>query len=130
MDIQSSKQLKLTLSSLVVAAVFLIVLAQGWSAGKNLAEASAVITASREVAKGLKFFYQDQNRYPSPVEFENSEVMLNYFNVYPLPNFVSKICPQTFSYRRNNADSFQLNFCLPVANADYVKGWNSLTSAQ
>lgn len=128
MDMQISKQLKLTLSSLIVAAVFLIVLTQGWSAGKNMAEAEAIITASREAVKGLKFFYQDQNRYPSPVEFENPEVMLNYFNVYPLPQYVSKTCAQSFAYRRNSAESFQLNFCLPVATPGYAKGWNNLNS--
>ncbi len=92
-----------------------------------MGEAQVIAQTAESVRGALKFFYQDQGRYPSVSEFLNQGVMQNYLNNFPLPEFSSKSCSQSFVYKRPNLQSFQLNFCLPVSVDNYRQGWDTVT---
>lgn len=113
-----------TLTVLVVAVILLWTCSSGWSKGRKIAEAEQVLANADAVVKGLDYFYNDQDRYPTAVEF-SSDDMAQYFSSFPLHNFSSSECPETFSYKRNSATEYILGFCLPIESAGFVQGWNS-----
>ena len=115
-----------TLTVIIVAVVFLWSTSAGWSKGKNLAEAEQVVANADLLTKGLDFFYNDQDRYPTAVEYESS-IMSNYFQSFPPHDFTSSKCPESYSYKRNSANEYVLGFCLPIASAGFKQGWNSST---
>ena len=121
-------KLKLLLGSLLMAAVLLLVVVSGMSSGKNLAQAETISASAQALTKAFEFFYNDQNRYPTAVEFTNQNVMLNYLSSYNLPVFVSKICSETLVYKKTLNGGYELNFCLPTAAQNYIKGWNKIQS--
>lgn len=120
---------KIFLSSLAVAVILLLAIFWGLAKGKEDAESQAVLAAQANLVKGLQFFYQDQNRYPSALEFVDAPTMLNYFNSFPPPDFASKNCSQSFSYQRNALDSYSLSFCLPVSSGGFAAGWNAVSGS-
>lgn len=113
-----------------MAAVLLLVIFWGINNGKVLAQAITVEQASKSTVSALNFFYQDQSRFPSSLEFSSQNVMLNYLTVFPLPEFISQTCSQTFVYKRMSNSTYQLSFCLPAAYSGYHKGWNTLNGQQ
>lgn len=112
----------------VIAVAVILLLAAVWGAvlGKALAQSDTVVQTAKNLATGIEFFYNDQNRFPSAAEFQNNNLMLNYFSQFPPSNFVSSNCPESFSYKRLELNSYQLNFCLPRAFGGYRAGWNQL----
>lgn len=115
-----------TLTVIIVAVIFLWSTGAGWSNGKNRAEAEAVVANADALTKGLDFFYNDQDRYPTAVEY-GSAIMSNYFKTFPPHDFVSGQCPESYSYKRNSATEYVLGFCLPAASGGFRQGWNSST---
>lgn len=125
-NFQFSNKIKIFLSSLAVAVVLLWAIFSGISAGNKTAQAQMLVEASKNAASSAQYFYQDQNRYPTPEEFENQNLMLNYMTNFPLPNFPSPGCSQSFAYKRLDINSFQLSFCLPVSSGGYSAGWSTI----
>ncbi|MBI5529874.1 MAG: hypothetical protein HY918_00015 [Candidatus Doudnabacteria bacterium] len=121
-------KLKLLLGSLIVAAVLLLAVVLGLSAGKNLAQAETVAASAQSLAKAFEYFYNDQGRFPTAVEFTNQNVMLNYLSGYNLPSFTSKICSDSLQYKKALNGGYVLDFCLPTAARNYAKGWNKIQS--
>jgi hypothetical protein len=119
---------KVLLSSLLAAVVLLLAIFWGASAGQQLAESTAISQTAQNLVSGLKYFYKDQNRYPTATEFADQNTMLNYFTVFPPENFVSKNCTQNFIYKRTDVTDFSLSFCLPKAVASYQAGWNTVNN--
>ena len=113
-----------TVTVLVVAVILLWTCSSGWSKGEKTAQAEQIIANADIVVKGLDFFYNDQDRYPTAGEFA-SDNMARYFSVFPMHNFASSQCPETFSYKRNSSTEYILGFCLPMAASGFQQGWNS-----
>jgi len=124
-----SNKIKILLSSLIVAVVLLLVIVWGVNTGKKIAQAKILIQTSKSAASALQYFYQDQNRYPTATEFENQNLMLTYFSNFPLPNYPSSACSQSFVYKRPDPATFQLSFCLPTAQGGYGAGWNTINGS-
>jgi hypothetical protein len=129
MNFQVSKKMRSLIGSLAAAVILLVVIFWGAGSGQKQAEAQTVISAAKSTVSALQFFYQDQNRYPSATEFLDQNVMLNYLSSFPLPQLVSNACSQTFVYKKITENSFQLNFCLPVAEQGYQQGWNVINGS-
>lgn len=129
MSFYINTKIKTILGSLLAAVILLWAIVSGNANGKNLAQANAVVVASQNISSALMYFYKDQGRFPSPTEFAQSEIMLNYLSSFPLPQFVSKTCSETFVYKRTDPNAFVLNFCLPEGVGNYQKGWNSITGS-
>lgn len=120
-------KLKPILSSLAVAVILLWVFFAGSATGKNNAQAEVVLNAATNAGQALKYFYSDQNRYPTGQEFGDKNIMDDYLSVFPLPNFPSSACAQSFKYTRVSLSSYQLQFCLVASIGNYQAGWNSVT---
>jgi hypothetical protein len=120
---------KVFLSSLLAAVILLLAVFLGASAGKQLATSETIIQTAQNLSAGAQYFYNDQNRYPTASEFADQNTMLNYFNVFPPQNFVSKNCSQSFVYKRTDDSNFSLSFCLPGAFGAYQSGWNTISGS-
>ena len=129
MNFYFSNKIKILLSSLIVAVVLLLVIVWGVNTGKKIAQAKILIQTSKSAALALQYFYQDQNRYPTATEFENQNLMLTYFSNFPLLNYPSAACSQSFVYKRPDPVTFSLNFCLPTAEGGYGGGWNTINGS-
>ena len=129
MQIYFSQNSKQIFGSLCLAAVLLLVIFWGMSAGQKQAQSEIIVQAAQNAAQAFKYFYQDQNRYPTVLEYENQSIMLNYLSGYPLPQFVSAACTQTFVYKNVSVNSSNFSFCLPVAVKGYQAGWNTINGS-
>ncbi len=115
--------------SLLAAVILFWAIHSGSDTGKNLAQASMVSQNAQFLAQGFDFFYQDQNRFPSALEFADNNLMNGYYANFPPLSFASQVCPESFIYKRPSAKSFEINFCLPAGFSTYSKGWNKITAA-
>ena len=129
MSIEISKKVWLYLTVLGVTVILLLSIMAGLSRGQALAQSQVVLTNAQSMVKGLKFFYQDQNRYPTALELQDRNLMLNYLSFFPPQEFPSSSCPQSFVYKRPALNSFQLNFCLNTGVGGFPTGWSSFTQA-
>jgi len=121
-----SNKTKIFLSSLIAAVVLLLAIFWGVSQGRKISQSKIIIQTANNSAAALQYFYKDQNRYPSAEEFANQNLMLNYMSNFPLPDFASSVCSQSFAYKRPDPLTFSLSFCLPAAQGGYLAGWNSI----
>lgn len=128
-DFQFSNKIKIFLSSLAAAVILLVAIFYGVSTGKKIAQSEMLIKTARSAAQAAQYFYQDQNRYPTPAEFADQNLMLNYMSNFPLPDYASSGCNQSFVYKRSDVNSFQLSFCLPISSGSYQAGWNNLSGS-
>ena len=126
---QIPQKIKSIVGSLLLAAVLLLVIFWAIGSGQKSAQAAIIVQTSQQAQKALQFFYQDQSRLPSALEFSDQDTMLNYLTGFPLPQFVSASCPQTFDYKRQSDISYTLSFCLPVASGVYRPGWNTINGS-
>ncbi len=118
-----------TLTVLGVAVILVWSIGAGWSKGKSMADAGQVLANADRLVTGLDYFYNDQDRYPTALEFD-SGLMHAYFTSFPPHNFTSSQCPESYSYKRNSASQYLLGFCLPVATNGFRQGWNSSTQGR
>lgn len=123
----NKQKIKILLSSLIPAVILLSALLGGLSSGRTLAQAASGKTQAENLKTALNYFYQDQNRYPTELEFATPSVMLNYLTAMPLGSLAVSQCPEAVNYKRLTPSSFSLNFCLPAAAGSYQKGWNALS---
>jgi hypothetical protein len=125
-DFKFSNKIKILSSSLIAAVVLLLVIVWAVNNGKKIAQAKILIQTSQNAVLALQYFYQDQNRYPTATEFENQNLMLNYFSNFPLPNYPSSACSQSFVYKRSDPGTYSLSYCLPTAAEGQKAGWNTM----
>lgn len=126
MNFKINTKITIILSSLIVAVLLFVAIFQGAKAGKDTAQADAIIEAAQNLSAGLEYFYNDQDRFPNVLEYGDQNIMLNYFNVFPVPSFVSSFCRESFVYKKNTSSGVSLSFCLPKEAGGYQKGWNIL----
>jgi hypothetical protein len=124
-----SNKIKIFLTSLITAVVLLLAIFWGAGYGQKISQSKIIIQTAKNAVLALQYFYQDQNRYPTAEEFGNQNLMLNYMSNFPLPEFPSSACSQSFVYKRTDPADFTLSFCLPTAEAGYQTGWNNLSGS-
>ncbi len=129
MNFHFPRNFKLILGSLIAAVVLFWAILSGIGSGQLLAQSQMVVQTSQNIGKSLQYFYQDQDRYPSATEFANQNVMLTYATGFPLPEYISKNCSESFVYKRLSLNVFELDFCLPVATNNYQAGWNKISGS-
>ncbi|HYV33435.1 MAG TPA: hypothetical protein VE973_01120 [Candidatus Limnocylindria bacterium] len=125
-----SYKAKVIYSSLLVAVILFLAIFLGISSGKTSAQSQTVVKAAQNLAQGLKYFYQDQSRYPTLLEFSDKNIMLSYFSSFPPQDFVSGNCPQSFIYKIIGVSITQLDYCLPKGSGQYAAGWNKIIVQQ
>lgn len=130
MTLKISKNVWLFLSSLAVAVILLWAIFSGTNIGKALAQTELVYNNAGSIASSLDFFYSDQNRFPTVPEFEDQNIMGNYFNSFPPAELASQNCSSSFIYKRISFTQYELNFCLPLSFSGYKKGWNRISESK
>ncbi len=114
------------LTVLGAAVILLLFIFWGWSSGKYLAQSENVIANATNITGALDYFYQDQDRYPSALEFQDRNIMMNYLNISPPFNFTSKNCEQSYLYKRIKPSEYLLGYCLPKGIGGQSSGWNQV----
>lgn len=128
MNLSLPKQIWLFLTVIGVAVILLWSILAGASKGKAVAQSQVVASNALALASGLKYFFLDQDRYPTALEFGDKNLMLNYFYLFPPADFTSKNCSQSFIYKRPSADNYSLSFCLSEQTNGYAAGWNTISN--
>ncbi len=108
----------------VLAIITVLVLLWGWSNAVASSRSKAVLKDARAITQGFKYFYNDQNRYPSTGEFTNSNLMRSYINNFPPQTFSSSVCAKSFDYYNATPKTYELRICLLKATEGYKAGWN------
>jgi hypothetical protein len=117
---------KLFLTVLLAAVVLLLSIIIGINKGINIAQSRNISANAAELEKGVKFFFKDQDRFPTAVEYSSPSIMLTYFNYFPPKEFPKSHCLQSFVYKRSNSKNAEIGFCLPNATNEFAGGWNSI----
>lgn len=106
----------------------LFILGVWWAlvSGSRAGKSAVILKNTAAVRDGLQYFLADQNRYPTAVEFQDRNIMLNYFSAFPAQQILGGSCTQTYDYSSPTAKTFELDFCLPKAKASFTAGWNKL----
>jgi len=125
-----SDKLKPILYSLIMAVILFIALAKGMSDGKKSAQSQAIINSVASLQKGVSYFNNDQNRFPTAVEFSDQVIMSDYFGNFPPVNFAATSCAENYIYKRVSDSNYELDFCLPVNAGAYKAGWNSISQSK
>jgi hypothetical protein len=97
-----------------------------WWSGTRAGKSSVVVKNIDAIQTGLKYFYTDQNRYPTAVEFQDQNIMLSYMSPLPLQPVIGGSCSQTYRYSSANPRTYELEFCLPKASGGFAAGWNKV----
>jgi type II secretory pathway pseudopilin PulG len=114
-------------TALIMVVFLLLSIVLTWNSGKNSAQSRLVLTNASGLQKALDYFYSDQDRFPTAQEFADRNIMINYANLFPPVNFVSKSCSQSFVYKRASKNNYSLSFCLPKKEGNLKQGWNQVT---
>ncbi len=127
MDIQIQPQY--VRASIIFVIIFFVFLTSlfGFRAGRDLAKSRATLNTVHTTLRGFDYFFSDQDRYPSPVEFLDPNILGVYLSPVPGPNFASKQCPTTTTYDTFDQRSFVYTYCLPRALGDQAAGLHTLT---
>lgn len=120
-------KLKQILTVLLVTVVLLLAVFKGYNSGKANAQSRIILNNAINLATALNYFNNDQERFPSAVEFSaegSRAVMLNYLNSFPPANISGGSCSQSYKYSRDAVGVFKLDFCLPSGVEGFNQGWN------
>lgn len=110
----------------LLGVVFFVSVAFGIRAGISGSQSRFTVANAQQVVKALGYFKNDQDRYPSPSEFADRNIMLKYFSVYPVPTIISGQCAQQYVYRTNTPQDFELVYCLTSAVGNSLAGYNTV----
>jgi len=122
-----STNLKQNLLLIFLAAVLLMGVIWAALSGIAAGKSSIVLKNATALDKGLGYFFADQNRYPTSLELQDRNLMLNYFSIFPPAAILGGKCAQTFQYANPTAKTFELDFCLPKAASGFPAGWSKVT---
>lgn len=123
MNLSVPQKIRLPLTVIVVAVILLWSIGSGYNNGRLYAQSRVVDKNALTLKQGLEYFFQDQDRYPTPLEFQNEQLMLKYFFPFPPVEFKSAQCPQSYVYKRLSLREYQLNFCLLKNVGEFKAGW-------
>lgn len=112
---------------LVILIFFVLTVYWGWGAGKNIAISRHTVSTVTTLDAGLRYFWDDQGRFPSTAEFSNTEVMRKYFDHFPPQELTAKLCPKTYAYNTNAGKTYEVIFCIPRAVGSFSAGTNQVT---
>ena len=94
------------------------------NSGRTQSKMKLVLKNVESISTALEYFYSDQDRFPSVLEFQNKNVMEIYLDSFPPTEVVFKNCQQSLEYKRPKINSYELYFCLPKKVDGFKAGWN------
>jgi len=123
----NSKKFWQTLTVLIAAVILFMTALLAVNSGKIKSKTELVLKNAESTSKALGYFYSDQDRFPSALEFQNANIMRVYLDPFPPAEVVSGNCTESFEYKRPKINMYELYFCLPEAQAKFNKGWNKIS---
>ena len=129
-DLQMKKSIGMSITVLLLTVILLWEIVSGMKSGKNLAEARVIAANAGQISQGLEYFFSDQDKFPKPIQFQDRNIMINYFSAFPPQEFPNKGCSKTFQYQQLAEKTFELDFCLPMAFQNSHSGWNKITASK
>jgi hypothetical protein len=127
MDVQiDPKYIRASVLSVVLFIVLLTSLA-GFRAGRDLAKADVTLKQVDVLMKGLDYFYNDQDRYPSATEFEDKSALGTYVSSLPVNQVTSTQCGVTLAYDTFDERAFTLSYCLPRGAGAQLPGIHKIS---
>ncbi len=114
------------LTVLCAAVILLWFINLAWTKSKADSQSKVILNNAQALTQALSYFYNDQDRYPTALEFLNLNSFGAYLTPFPVEEFFSKKCQQNFSYKRLDSGSYILSFCIPAKTGFYEPGWNDL----
>jgi choline-glycine betaine transporter len=115
-----------TIAIALVGILFVITVLFGVRSGVRRAQSYAVLDTVAQVKQAVDYFYSDNNRYPSAVEFNAASSMGTYLQPFPAHEFRSAGCQQSITYRYTNQQQYQLDYCIPSDVQDSTAGTHTL----
>ncbi len=117
----------------LVAVILIYSTYSGITSGITDGKSHTVLANAKTIAQGLKYFYDDQNRYPSREEFSDLNLMRSYITGYPPLAIAGGACLENaelggFDYYSLDFKTYELRFCLPGAIDNFKPGINSVKS--
>jgi hypothetical protein len=107
----------------VALVCLLLALLFGVLRGRKNAQADYVLHQVATTQQGLQYFYNDQSRFPTTLEFSDRETMVRYFSTTDTPQPPISGCADSLvQYANDSQKSYQLSFCLPVPRGVYPAG--------
>jgi len=116
------QNLILSFLALALSLSLWLAIVSGIRAGKS----TVILKNTEALQYGLNYFFKDQNRYPTALEFADPNIMANYLTSFPAQDIAGGPCQKTYGYRSDTAKTYELNFCLPKASAGFAAGWNKI----
>jgi hypothetical protein len=74
--------------------------------------------------RGFQYFYNDQGRFPTALEFSDTNLMRSYMTNFPPQQFVSGPCEKSLEYKSATSQTYELQFCLPKGKSGWPAGWS------
>ncbi len=117
--------------TLVIAIIlFVASLLFGAFSGIALGKDQATLGNVKNIAQALKYFHNDQQRYPTADEFFNQKILTPYYmSDIPTPvNAASGTCQgiSQYTYIQLDAQNYSLGFCLNSAISGFNQGVNQV----
>jgi hypothetical protein len=111
----------------VISVIVLVLLCLwGWNNGLAAGRSKTILKDAKAIQEGFKYFYKDQNRYPTTGEFEDANIMQAYLSNFPPQSFPNELCPKTYDYYSATPQTYELRICLPKGVSGYPEGWSTL----
>jgi len=123
----NSRKLWQVLTVLIAAVILFWVILAAVGSGRTKSKTELVLKNVESINTALEYFYSDQDRFPSVLEFGNANIMEVYLDPFPPAEVVSDNCSQSFEYKRPKINSYELSFCLPKEADGFNEGWNKKT---
>jgi hypothetical protein len=108
----------------VVAVVLLLVLFFAFVQGNRAGQSKMVLENTAAIQKGFQYFFNDQGRYPTALEFTDNNLMRSYITHFPPEEFAAGSCEKSFDYKSSSPRTYELQFCLPKGRAGWPAGWS------
>lgn len=119
-----NKKFFLILTVFVLTVVLLLTGNFAINKGQTKAKAQASFYNLQNMVLALNYFYNDQDRYPTALEFSSADIMAWYLNKHPVEDIVSDNCASSFRYARMGPKKYDIFFCLAEGIEGYKAGWN------
>src|SRR4051812_7858276 len=100
-ELMNTKKILIYVTVFGTAVFLLVSLARGAQTGKAQAQAEVTASNAHSLTAAFQSFYQDQDRFPSAVEFSEPNIMRNYLSAFPPVEFTSSACASAFIYTRD-----------------------------
>lgn len=113
-----------------VVMIFVVVIVWGVFNGIKAARSKSILNDARTITTALQYFFEDQDRYPTGLEFTDDNLMAPYLSNLPAQEFPDNRCTQSFNYSNPFPRQFQLDVCLSKGIGSANVGWNLYSKSQ